>query len=210
MTQLCDATGADLTAKLAAGETSAVEILASTHVRIDAVEDEVRAFLTPTPQLAHERAEELDTYLAPGAPQSPVAGIPVAIKDVLATNGIRTTCGSKILEEYIPPYDATAWVRLSGSGAVLVGKTNCDEFAMGSSNENSAFGAVHNPWDLERVPGGSSGVPLSTICKASSRQSGRCTPSGCRPTPTPKRRCATPSRRCRPRRSIRTTRRFSH
>jgi len=163
VTQLCDATGAELSAKLAAGETSAVEILASTHVRIDAVEDEVHAFLTPTPQLAHERAEELDTYLSTGAPQSPVAGIPVAVKDVLTTNGIRTTCGSRILEEYIPPYDATAWMRLSGAGAVLVGKTNCDEFAMGSSNENSAYGPVHNPWDLDRVPGGSSGGSAAAV-----------------------------------------------
>jgi aspartyl-tRNA(Asn)/glutamyl-tRNA(Gln) amidotransferase subunit A len=161
--ELCDRSGAELSAMLAAGETSATQILASTHVRIDAVEDDVHAYLTPTPQLAHERAEELDTYLATGAPQSPVAGIPVAIKDVLTTNGIRTTCGSKILEEYIPPYDATAWMRLSGAGAVLVGKTNCDEFAMGSSNENSAYGPVHNPWNLERVPGGSSGGSAAAV-----------------------------------------------
>ena len=151
---LCDRSGAALSAQLAAGETSATEIVASTHARIEAVDGDVRAFLTPTPQLATERAEELDAYLSTGAPQSPVAGIPVALKDVLTTNGIRTTCGSKILESYVPPYDATAWTRLAGAGAVLVGKTNCDEFAMGSSNENSAYGPVHNPWDLERVPGG--------------------------------------------------------
>jgi aspartyl-tRNA(Asn)/glutamyl-tRNA(Gln) amidotransferase subunit A len=163
VTELCDRSGADLSAMLAAGETSATEIVASTHVRIDAIEDDVRAYLTLTPQLAHERAEELDTYLATGAPQSPAAGIPVAVKDVLTTNGIRTTCGSRILEEYVPPYDATAWMRLSGAGAVLVGKTNCDEFAMGSSNENSAFGPVHNPWDLDRVPGGSSGGSAAAV-----------------------------------------------
>jgi aspartyl-tRNA(Asn)/glutamyl-tRNA(Gln) amidotransferase subunit A len=163
VTELCDRSGAELSAMLASGGTTASEILASTHVRIDAVEDDVHAYLTPTPQLARERAEELDTYLATGAPQSGVAGIPVAIKDVLTTNGIRTTCGSKILENYIPPYDATAWMRLSGAGAVLVGKTNCDEFAMGSSNENSAYGPVHNPWDLERVPGGSSGGSAAAV-----------------------------------------------
>jgi aspartyl-tRNA(Asn)/glutamyl-tRNA(Gln) amidotransferase subunit A len=163
VTDLCDLPGATLAAKIAAGETSATAVLSSTHVRIDAVEDDVHAFLTPTPQLAHERAEELDAYLSTGAPQSPVAGIPVAIKDVFTTNGIRTTCGSKILEGYVPPYDATAWMRLSGAGAVLVGKTNCDEFAMGSSNENSAFGPVHNPWALDRVPGGSSGGSAAAV-----------------------------------------------
>jgi len=160
---LGDLTGTELSAKLAAGDTSATEILASTQARIDAVDGQVRAFLTPTPQLASERADELDTYLSTGAPQSPVAGIPVALKDVLTTNGIRTTCGSKILETYVPPYDATAWTRLSGAGAVLVGKTNCDEFAMGSSNENSAYGPVYNPWDLERVPGGSSGGSAAAV-----------------------------------------------
>ena len=98
---LADRTGAKLSAMLAAGETSATEILASSQARIDAVDGEVRAFLTPTPQLASERAEELDAYLSTGAPQSPVAGIPVAVKDVLTTNGIRTTCGSKILETYV-------------------------------------------------------------------------------------------------------------
>ena len=160
---LADRTGAKLSAMLAAGETSATAILASSQSRIDAVDGEVRALLTPTPQLAAERAEELDVYLSTGAPQSPVAGIPVAVKDVLTTNGIRTTCGSKILEGYVPPYDATAWTRLSGAGAVLVGKTNCDEFAMGSSNENSAYGPVHNPWDLDRVPGCSSGGSAAAV-----------------------------------------------
>ena len=105
---LADRTGAKLSAMLAAGETSATAILASSQSRIDAVDGEVRALLTPTPQLAAERAEELDVYLSTGAPQSPVAGIPVAVKDVLTTNGIRTTCGSKILDGYVPPYDATA------------------------------------------------------------------------------------------------------
>jgi aspartyl-tRNA(Asn)/glutamyl-tRNA(Gln) amidotransferase subunit A len=163
MSALCDLTGTDLSVHLAAGGTSASDILASTQSRIDAVDDDVHAFLTPTPQLAAERAKELDTYLSTGAPQSAVAGIPVALKDVLTTNGVRTTCGSKILESYVPPYDATAWARLAGAGAVLVGKTNCDEFAMGSSNENSAYGPVRNPWDLERVPGGSSGGSAAAV-----------------------------------------------
>jgi len=163
VTELCDLTGAQLSTMLAAGEVSAVEILGSSLARIDEVDDELHAFLTLTPQLARERAEELDVYRSSGAPLSPVAGIPTALKDVLTTNGIRTTCGSRILEGYVPPYDSTAWTRLSGDGAVLVGKTNCDEFAMGSSNENSAFGPVHNPWDLARVPGGSSGGSAAAV-----------------------------------------------
>ncbi len=161
--ELCDRDAFALSASLRDGEVSAGEILASSFARLDAVEDDVQAFLTPTRQLATERAEELDVYLSTGAPQSAVAGIPVAVKDVLTTAGVRTTCGSKILENYVPPYDATAWTRLAGAGAVLVGKTNCDEFAMGSSNENSAYGPVHNPWDLERVPGGSSGGSAAAV-----------------------------------------------
>jgi aspartyl-tRNA(Asn)/glutamyl-tRNA(Gln) amidotransferase subunit A len=161
--ELCDLTGSELTARLRSGEITAVELVESTLSRIDAVDPRLSAFLTATPEVARERAAELDAYLATGAPQSGVAGIPTALKDVFTTKGIRTTCGSKILEHYVPPYDSTAWGRLSGAGSVLVGKTNCDEFAMGSSNENSAFGPVHNPWDLDRVPGGSSGGSAAAV-----------------------------------------------
>ncbi|MBA3690712.1 MAG: Asp-tRNA(Asn)/Glu-tRNA(Gln) amidotransferase GatCAB subunit A, partial [Actinobacteria bacterium] len=142
---------------MGAGETSAVEITQSCLDRIDDVDDRVHAFLTLTSEVAMERAQELDVHRTTGAPQHAAAGIPLALKDVFTTKGIRTTCGSRILESYVPPYDATVWGRLSGHGATLLGKTNCDEFAMGSSNENSAYGPVHNPYDLERVPGGSSG-----------------------------------------------------
>jgi aspartyl-tRNA(Asn)/glutamyl-tRNA(Gln) amidotransferase subunit A len=158
-----DRSGHDLAAALADGSLTAVELAESALRRVEAVDDRVGAFLTPTPQVALERAAELDVYLGTGAPKPEVAGIPIALKDVLTTNGIRTTCGSKILEEYIPPYDCTAWTRLSGQGATLIGKTNCDEFAMGSSNENSAYGPVHNPWNLDMVPGGSSGGSAAAV-----------------------------------------------
>ncbi|HLA93713.1 MAG TPA: Asp-tRNA(Asn)/Glu-tRNA(Gln) amidotransferase subunit GatA [Actinomycetota bacterium] len=147
---------------LRAGETSSVEILASCRSRIDAVDDRVKAFLARTDDLAVEQAAAADARIAAGDAPA-VAGIPLALKDVLSTAGVATTCGSRILETYVPPYDCTAWDRLRADGSVLLGKTNCDEFAMGSSNENSAFGPVHNPWDLSTVPGGSSGGSAAAV-----------------------------------------------
>ena len=114
MTELCDRTGSDLSEALRDGEITALALAESAIARREALDGQVAAFLTPTPEVALERAEAFDTYLATGAPQSGVAGIPLALKDVLTTKGIRTTCGSKILETYVPPYDATAWTRLSG------------------------------------------------------------------------------------------------
>jgi aspartyl-tRNA(Asn)/glutamyl-tRNA(Gln) amidotransferase subunit A len=156
-------TASELGAKLRAGEVTSAEITESCLERITAVDDSTRAFLTLTEEVARERAEAIADRTEIGAPLDPVAGIPLALKDVLSTNGIRTTCGSRILETYVPPYDATAWVRLSAEGSVLLGKTNCDEFAMGSSTENSAFFPTHNPWNLETVPGGSSGGSAAAV-----------------------------------------------
>ncbi|MGQ0668230.1 MAG: Asp-tRNA(Asn)/Glu-tRNA(Gln) amidotransferase subunit GatA [Actinomycetota bacterium] len=163
MPELCDRTATDLAAALRAGEVTSAELTASCLARIDAVDDRVKAFLTRTDGPARQQAASIDERLRAGEPLPPVAGIPVALKDVLTTRGIRTTCGSRILERYVPPYDCTPWARLSESGSVLLGKTNCDEFAMGSSNENSAFGPVHNPWDLDAVPGGSSGGSAASV-----------------------------------------------
>ncbi|MCS6817558.1 MAG: Asp-tRNA(Asn)/Glu-tRNA(Gln) amidotransferase subunit GatA [Blastocatellia bacterium] len=142
---------------LRARTTSVTEVCRRTLERIEALDPQLGAFLTVNRDEALRRAEELDRDLARGEPLRPLTGVPVAIKDNICTRGLRTTCASKILYNFIPPYNATAVERLLEAGAIIIGKTNCDEFAMGSSNENSAFGIVRNPWDAERVPGGSSG-----------------------------------------------------
>ena len=122
-------------------------------------------FLTFSPERALKAAARVDEEIAKGGFVGALAGVPLAVKDVIVTKGLRTTCGSRILERYIPPYDATAVFRLEAEGAVLIGKTNCDEFAMGSSNENSAFGPVRNPRALDRVPGGSSGGSAAAVAQ---------------------------------------------
>src|SRR6201993_2470059 len=148
---------------LQAKKISARELATEFYAQIDRRNPELNAFLTLCPERAYAQADRVDASIAQGRALEPLAGVPVAIKDVLSTRGVRTTCGSKILENYIPPYDATAIERLEGAGAVILGKTNCDEFAMGSSNENSAFGPVHNPHALDRVPGGSSGGSAAAV-----------------------------------------------
>lgn len=142
---------------IGAGTTTARSVTEAALSRIEALNPRLNAFLTVTADAALAQADETDARVRSGEPLRPLDGIPVAIKDNLVLEGVRTTCGSRILENYRPPYTATAVARLRDAGAVIVGKTNCDEFAMGSSNENSAFGPVRNPWDEDRVPGGSSG-----------------------------------------------------
>jgi aspartyl-tRNA(Asn)/glutamyl-tRNA(Gln) amidotransferase subunit A len=148
--------------RMAAGEFTSVELTEALLERILAVDNDVKAYLTLTPEAALEQARAADDRRANGE-SDPLLGIPLAIKDVLCTRGIPTTCGSRILESFVPPYDATAVARLKTAGAVLLGKTNTDEFAMGSSTENSGYFTTRNPWDLDRVPGGSSGGSAAAV-----------------------------------------------
>jgi aspartyl-tRNA(Asn)/glutamyl-tRNA(Gln) amidotransferase subunit A len=144
-------------------KTTSMALVESHYERIQKEDSAIGAYLTLTKERALEQAERMDHLAAEGKPLPPLGGVPVAIKDVMCTRGVRTTAGSKILGNFIPPYDCTAVARLEAAGAVILGKLNCDEFAMGSSNENSAYHPVRNPRDISRVPGGSSGGSAAAV-----------------------------------------------
>jgi len=148
---------------LLAKNISARELAKEFFAAIDRRNPELNAYLTLSPERAYAQADRVDAAVARGEALGPLAGVPIGVKDVISTRGLRSTCGSKILENYVPPYDATAVERLEAAGAVILGKTNCDEFAMGSSTENSAYGPVRNPIAMDRVPGGSSGGSAAAV-----------------------------------------------
>jgi len=144
-------------------QTTAVRLAEQFYDKIDAGDGDLHSYLTQSRHRAMAQATQMDALVDKGEALPPLGGVPIAIKDVLNTKGVRTTAGSKILEHYVAAYDCTAVARLEAAGAVVLGKLNCDEFAMGSSNENSAYGPVRNPHDLSRVPGGSSGGSAAAV-----------------------------------------------
>ncbi|PIU24571.1 Asp-tRNA(Asn)/Glu-tRNA(Gln) amidotransferase subunit GatA, partial [Candidatus Berkelbacteria bacterium CG08_land_8_20_14_0_20_39_8] len=149
--------------KLKAGEITPSELLESVIGRVEKVEPKINSYITKTFDIARTQAKESDKRFAEGKPLSDLDGIPMVLKDVFCTKGVKTTAASKILEDFIPAYDATVVQKLSNAGVIMLGKANTDEFTMGSSTENSAFGPTHNPWDTSRVPGGSSGGSAAAV-----------------------------------------------
>jgi aspartyl-tRNA(Asn)/glutamyl-tRNA(Gln) amidotransferase subunit A len=147
---------------------SATELAEEALRFAEAENPKTNALLTISRERALQSARRVDEQISKKEELGPLAGVPIAVKDVIVTKGLRTTCGSRLLEDYIPPYDATAIIRLEQAGGVIIGKANCDEFAMGSSNENSAYGPVRNPIDPERVPGGSSGGSAASVAQGTS------------------------------------------
>ena len=165
---LKDITADKLVALYKNRDLSVTEVIKSVYEEIDRVDKQVRAFITICPERALDEARRIDAKIVSGEPMEPLEGVPVAIKDNIAIRDLRTTCGSRILENYVPPYTATVVERLRSAGAIVVGKTNCDEFAMGSTTENSGFFVTRNPHNLERVPGGSSGGSAVSVASGTS------------------------------------------
>jgi len=163
VSELWELSAAELGTMIARNEPSAREVVDAHLSRIEALDESVNAFLTLTPDLARATADAVDRKVSTGEKVGPLAGVPLALKDILCIDGVRTTAGSKILENYKPPYDATVVQKLLAADVPIVGKANMDEFAMGSSTENSAYGPSRNPWDLARVPGGSSGGSSAAV-----------------------------------------------
>jgi aspartyl-tRNA(Asn)/glutamyl-tRNA(Gln) amidotransferase subunit A len=161
--ELTHLTAHELTDAYRAGATTPSAVADAYLGRVAALDDRVRAYLTVTIDLARRAAEAADARYRDGKPLGPLDGVPISYKDVLSTRGVKTTCGSRILESWVPPFDATVVRRLGAAGVVPIGKSNMDEFAMGSSTEHSAFHPTMNPWDLARVPGGSSGGPAAAV-----------------------------------------------
>ncbi|MCZ6537687.1 MAG: amidase, partial [Gammaproteobacteria bacterium] len=157
-----DKTISELSRSLRSGDFSSVELTTHLLDRVESLGPHLNAFVTVTGELALEQARKADQTRAAGD-SGPLNGIPIAHKDLFCTDGVLTTCGSRILDNFISPYDATVVGKLKKAGAVMLAKTNMDEFAMGSSNENSCFGPVKNPWDETRVPGGSSGGSAAAV-----------------------------------------------
>ena len=163
MAEWMQKTALEMAEALRAGEVTSTQLVEESLARIDAMNPTVNAFVAVDRDGALEVAAEVDRIRSEGGDLHPMAGVPVAVKDNIVTEGLETTCASNMLKGWVPPYDATVVQRLKAAKLPIVGKTNLDEFAMGSSTETSAFGATHNPWDLDRTPGGSSGGAAAAV-----------------------------------------------